>query len=263
MPGLGRPGRRVAGAVLTVLALLAGVTGCSGSDDAPSPAASTTAGAVAESPGAGGADRPDGPPPMTVPATRSGPLTSDNLPSAPDLGRGWKAYADPGDPAEGYLGNGTPFRERDPRQVADSIVPLGCPGGQNAPRPAVPDHALEGTYRGPDDAPAVALVLEYENPAAARQALSALQQRVRGCTSPKAGEPVAPGRFVAAVHRADDTALVDVRTVVSDEGKGRRWLEVVVRSGDRLGFTIVQLSAAGVDPNPAQLVRTLTQLIPR
>ena len=110
------------------------------------------------------------PPPR--PARRTRPVSSSrrrppassrerSVPRPADLGRGWEQFVDPGDVAEGYTGNGAWVRERGAAEVVQAVVPLGCVGMTSAPVLPVPKHALEATYRGPGDAPGVALVLDY------------------------------------------------------------------------------------------------------
>ncbi len=165
-------------ALVAALACLT-LVGCS-SDPADNAAPGAPAGSSAAPvappavPDASGEDDP-------IPAPRAGPLTEQSLPQAAELGRGWTPFADPGSHDSGFRGNGTWVRQRDPRDVAEGLRPVGCDNDLPAQPVPAPQHALEGTYRGPDKASAVSLLLAYPSPAQASTALRILRGYVRTC----------------------------------------------------------------------------------
>ena len=81
---------------------------------------------------------------MDEPATTSGPLSKRSFPTPRQLGAGWRYAVDPGSAEEGYAGNGTPALARNPQEVVQTAVPLGCARARPMPAPA---HALEVDYR--------------------------------------------------------------------------------------------------------------------
>jgi hypothetical protein len=221
--------------VLLLLALLAGGCGSPSQDHAggaqPTPRTELSSpGTPTRSPSASATPDPQGQP---TPATTAGPLGEQDVPQARDLGQGWTEYADPGGAEAGFVGNGSFVRERDPAGVVQGLVPLGCPGvGTVGPVPT-PGDALEATYRTSAGAPAVVLVLQYDDATASVRALRQLHRMRATCTPPTAGE-AAQGRTVIHLERADDDRIWDRRTTIGEEGAV--WLELVVRAGDRVGI---------------------------
>ena len=97
------------------------------------PTASPTASATADSPGQG----------LETPATTSGALSVASFPEPGKLGPGWEYTVDPGSMEDGYLGNDTPAMSRNPAELVQTAVPLGC----LRPNPmAPPQHVLEVDY---------------------------------------------------------------------------------------------------------------------
>lgn len=171
-----------------------------------------------------------------APATTSGPLTKSDLPAAKDLGSAWQPYVDPG--GHGYQGNGSFVRERNVREVAMSLVPLGCSEVGRPPGLPVPEHALEATFRGPGGRAAVALVLEYADQTAAVAMVDQLARLLASC--PKPGDEVDRRTLVVELLRPDRDTIQDVRREVGPGAADAVWSEVVVREGNRVGLTIVQ-----------------------
>lgn len=192
--------------------------------------------------------RPAVPPAPPVPAATAGPLSRADVPAARDLGRGWREFVDPGDVADGYVGNGEFVRERGVEELAASLVPLGCPGVGALPPLPVAQHALEATYRGVDGDAAVAVVLDYPSPEAATTLLTRLADLVSRCSPPAAGEPAGPGRTVAEVRRSSGSVLVDVRHEVGTQAVPGTFYELGARSGSRVGLLLVQRGPG--DPAP-------------
>lgn len=198
---------------------------------------------------ASGSDVPGPATQSEVPATTSGPLTESDLPAPDDLGSSWEPYADPG--GHGYRGNGSFVRERAPREVAMSLVPLGCSEVGQAPGLPVPEHALEATFRGPDGRAAVALVLEYADQTAAVALIEQLGRLLASC--PKPGSDVDRPTLVVELLRPDENTIQDIRREVGPGAASAVWSEVVVREGNRVGLTIVQSEDVDFDGLTARL----------
>jgi len=260
-------------AAATVVLLLAG---CGGGDpeaaDRERPRTSTSAAATSAPPAVvapptptptvepGGTDAAG----LVVPPETAGDLDSRSVPQAPDLGAGWTRYVDPGDVAEGYAGNGSWVRARDVSEVVQSVVPLGCTGLTSVPRLPVPEHALEATYRGPRDAPGVALVLEYRNRAQAAAFVAGMARIARSCPEPaggvRAGDPLT---VVVEPVRVTDRVVLDRRR---EHGAGAGewlWSEAVVHEGDRVGLLILASPPSGTRPDLPQLAERLRAAVPR
>jgi hypothetical protein len=198
------------------------------------------------------------------PARSAGPLNKSSVPRALDLGRGWHPYTDPGDAEEGYLGNGSWVRARGVSEVVAGIVPLGCLKLTTPPHLPVPAHALEATYRGRDDAPAVALVLDYSSPASAASMLAGLSRIARSCPAP--ASPVAsddPLMVVVRPQRISTSTVLDRRREYGQGASEWEWSEAVVRRGARVGLLIVASDPDGQAPNLGDLASRLRASIIR
>lgn len=191
------PSRAIAVLALTVVA------GCSAEPTAgPSTAASSSTPSPTPTNAAEPPDQPEeatAPPPSTA-----GPVTAANLPQAAALGTGWKTYADPGGAEDGFQGNATWTRRRDPHQAAFEALPVGC--AQPLPDSAlpVPRHALQGAYRNPRDAPATVLVLRFAEAGQASAYFRGYGERMRACGRGAHGlavEPLWSGSGAAAAIR--------------------------------------------------------------
>ncbi|MGZ4597722.1 MAG: hypothetical protein ACXV3V_12440 [Actinomycetes bacterium] len=201
---------------------------------------------------------------MSTPAKSAGPLDRRSVPKALDLGRGWKPYTDPGDPEAGYLGSGSWVRARGVSEVVAGIVPLGCLKLTAPPRLPVPAHALEATYRGRGDAPAVALVLDYATPAAAAAMLTGLTRIARSCPAP--ATPVAhddPLTVVVQAEHIDASTVLDRRREYGEGASEWMWSEAVVRRGTRVGLLIVASHPAGQAPDLRDLASRLRASVVR
>jgi hypothetical protein len=199
--------------------------------------AATACGAdVADTPAGAAADPPLPPPP----ATTSGPLTKANLPSASRVGPDFKPYVEPDNPEEGIVSNGSAVHARDPQQVSDGIVPLGCPGVDALPRLPVPAHALEETYRTPQGLAAVALTLEYGSEGQATRLVDGLAAMLATCTPPVSASELSTSRLVADVRRPDAASVFDTRREVGPDAATTQWDETVVRTGKRVSLVMVE-----------------------
>lgn len=247
----------LAGLAIGGLALAAGACG-SPTTDTTNAAGSTRTARPTEA-----GDQPGGkadPPMPKPPATTAGPLTRKNLPAADRLGPNFKPYTEPDQPEEGFVSNGQPVRQRDPKEVAASIVPLGCPGTERLSPLPVPAHALEQTYRAPGHQAAVALVLDYRSEASAARLVDGLADMLARCKQPSAKAKLPTARTVAVVDRSDAGTLFDSRHDVGPGATPGWWDETVVRDGRRVGLTIVQRGTreAKVDHDAlADYLRTL------
>jgi hypothetical protein len=203
-------------------------------------------------------------PSMSKPARSAGPLGESSLPRALDLGRGWAPYTDPGDPEEGYLGNGSWVRARGVSDVVAGIVPLGCLKLTSPPRLPVPDHALEATYRGRRGAPAVALVLDYASSSKAASLVAGVARIARSCPAP--ASPVAdddPLTVVVKAERVDAETVLDRRREYGQGASEWAWSEAVVRRGTRVGLLIVGSKPAAPAPDLEDLASRLRASIVR
>lgn len=241
------------GAALTVpVALVVSLAGCGGDPGVPAaerspggspvPTSSAPAAPSPSAPSSASADEQE-----STPAETAGNLDAGDLPSPPDLGAGWRQYVDPGDPEDGYTGNGSWVRARGGSEVVQALLPLGCSGVTALPRLPVPRNALEATYRGPGDAPAVALVLSYGATADARDLIGTLGAVGASCPAPDVrvtrSDPLVA---VVTQRRADGSVVLDVRREYGAGASGWVWSEAVVRRGARVGLLAVA-SRPGAD----------------
>ena len=176
-------------------------------------------------------------------------MTPAHLPPAALIGPTFTPYAQPDAPEDGVVSNGTPVLARDPRNVAESIVPLGCPGADELGPLPVPRYALEQAYRTPHQLAAVAVVLEYRTDAEATALLAELTRMLGRCTAPAATAKLYTPRLVAVPTRPDAVTLYDTRHEVGPDAATTVWDETVVRAGRRVALVIVERlpHAAGHD----------------
>ncbi len=230
------PARRVVVA-LAAAGLLAGAAALTACGTTPGPSAGPTTDVVTKAAEAAGPADPPLPPP---PAKTAGPLTAANLPPAGRIGPAFKPYVEPDSAEDGVVSNGAAVRSRDPKQLAEAIGPLGCPGlDALAPLP-VPARALEQTYRTPQQLSAVALVLEYPTEAAATGLVNGLASRLAACTAPASTARLTMPRLVAEVRRPDPMSLYDSRREVGPDAAPTEWDETVVRMGRRVSLVIIE-----------------------
>jgi len=201
---------------------------------------------------------------LVVPAETAGDLDSRSVPQAPDLGRGWQRYVDPGDVAEGYTGNGSWVRARGAGEVVQAIVPLGCVGLTAPPTLPVPEHALEATYRGPAEAPGVALALDFADKRLASAFLTGVAQIARACTRPSAAVgPGDPLTVVVEPVRLAATTVLDRRREYGVGASEWLWSEVVVQQGARVGLLILASPRSAHEPDLVRLSKRLRATLPR
>ena len=201
---------------------------------------------------------------LVVPAETAGALDSRSVPQAPDLGRGWQRYVDPGDVAEGYTGNGSWVRARGVAEVVQAIVPLGCIGLTSPPALPLPKHALEATYRGPNEAPGVALALDFAGTRQASNFLAGIGQIARACRQP--ADEVGPGdplTVVVEAVRIGATTVLDRRREYGVGASEWLWSEMVVQEGSRVGLLILASPPSSAKPDLVALSGRLRAAVPR
>ena len=160
-----------------------------------------------------------------TPGRTSGTLGPTSMPLAAALGPRWTSRVDPGSAEDGYTGNGTSVVARDPRDVADALLPLGCASEAVYATPMpVPKHALEADYAyKPTGAHAIGLVLEYADSATAARMVRLYTAALRRC---RAG---AGGTMVVTVERSPGAGLFASRQV--DTVARETWRELVAPAG--------------------------------
>ena len=201
---------------------------------------------------------------LVIPAKTAGKLGERSVPRAADLGRGWTQFVDPGDVAEGYTGNGAWVRERGATEVVQAVVPLGCVGMSSTPVLPVPKHALEGTYRGPGDAPGVALVLDYSTTAKASAFVAGMADIARACYAPseKVGKND-PLTVVVKPVRLGARTVLDRRREYGVGASPWLWSEMVVQYGSRVGLLILATRPSADEPNLDKLSEVLRTAVSR
>ncbi len=161
-------------------------------------------------------------------ALESGPLSPANLPDPASLGRGWQRYVEAGGEEEGWLGNGTYARARDPHEAANGVLPLGCASRPELTLP-VATHALQGSYRSVTGSAASVVVLQFDSPKQARRYFEGLRNLLAACGQ-------ADGPAGVAV---DLTARgADFTTAVRRYGHAGSWEEVDALVGDRVSIVL-------------------------
>ena len=201
---------------------------------------------------------------LVIPAKTAGKLGERNVPRPADLGRGWSQFVDPGDVAEGYTGNGAWVRERGATEVVQAVVPLGCVGMSSTPVLPVPKHALEATYRGPGDAPGVALVLDYSTSAKAAAFVAGMGNIARACYAPskEVGEND-PLTVVIEPVRLGARTVLDRRREYGVGSSPWLWSEMVVQLGSRVGLLIVATTPSADQPDLNRLSEVLRTAVSR
>ena len=166
--------------------------------------------------------------------------------------------------AEGYAGNGAWVRERGAGEVVQAVVPLGCVGMSSAPVLPVPKHALEATYRGPGDAPGVALVLDYGSKAKASALVAGMADIARACYAPskKVGEND-PLTVVVEPVRLGSRTVLDRRREYGVGASPWLWSEMVVQHGARVGLLILATAPSSDQPDLNRLSEVLRTAVSR
>jgi hypothetical protein len=251
--------RAAASVGTAVLALV--LCACGGGDSgdrAPAGAPAASASAAATPTAVGTAE----PAPPAPPATTSGSLTAGDVPPAAALGPGWAPYEDPGGVEEGFQGNGSWLRERQPEELLDGLTPIGC--ASEPPELPVPSEALEGTYVGADGSRGVSIVLGYDDEARAASFMAAQGAIVRGCGEPAGGVRADdPLTLVIEPVSVGAERIVDVRREGGVGASPLTWTEVLLRSGSRVGLLSVGVESGGAAPDAAVLEQALRSALAR
>jgi hypothetical protein len=168
---------------------------------------------------------PDTPEPATAPPPPvAGPLGPRNLPSPAVLGHGWRTFNDPGGAEQGFQGNQTWTRRRDPHQAAFEALPIGCANPLPDSALPVPRHALQGSYRNAHGGPATVLVLRFGSASDASSYFIGYGARMRACGAPR--DASYQGLAVVPLWTTSDAAAT-VRRYTGAE----TFVEVAVRRG--------------------------------
>ena len=209
-------------------ALLLALCACSGAAEHTTTPAAPTASPTAATTSSSSPALPSAPTTTSAaagpqtPATSSGPLSQESFPTPAVLGPGWDYAVDPGDAEEGYLGNGTPALERDPREVAQLAVPFGCPRPRHMP---VAQHALEVDYTAAG-VMVIAVRQTYTDAAQARTFFTGRADNLARCAGRTAP---GVGILVGQVEDLRRGVLLSDRTPQSDP-----WTELAVLDGDQV-----------------------------
>jgi hypothetical protein len=156
---------------------------------------------------------------------------------------GWKTVVRKGGSEEGFEGNGSWVRGRDPRYAANDIITLGCATVTRDDYPD-PTAALEGSYEKAGQS-GIALALQFATKAKAKDFYAVYTRQVRACAG-SAG-PVSI-RIISS-----ERGLIDQRSYPDGD-----WTEVGALRGDRL--TLIILSDPGHRISPAQSERLLSAI---
>jgi len=185
------------------------------------------------------------------PATEAGPLSRKDFPRPRQLGAGWEFSVDPGDAEAGYVGNGTPALARDPGEVVQLAVPLGCPRPRKMP---LPDFALEVDYTV-DGTKVVAIRGEFKDQGSAEIFFGARAANLRRCLGRSGSEAIGP--LVGTARAVTDDVLLSDRTPESAP-----WAELAVRDGDQVVLVAAQ-SRLGRPPMTPGGARRLAEVFRR
>lgn len=233
------------------------LVGCSpgepsgGASSAASPRtipSSSAPSAAAVSPSAAQASRLTSAPPVghehepdqATPRASSGPLNASTVPTPDELGPGWESRIEGAD-VEAGPGNGTPYQERDPVEIVQTTVPLGC---VQQTRTDVPAHVLQSTYRHtPSGAYAVIVRMSFDSPGQAERFVRARHRDMAACRS----QPDDPYSGLTAPVRSARSAAGRSVARYRLLGEQAAWL-----TGARVqGSDVLTLDA---NPRPADLV---------
>ena len=187
------------------------------------PTASPTASTTAASPGHS----------LETPATTSGGLSVASFPKPAKLGPGWEYAVDPGSVEDGYLGNDTPAMSRNPAELVQTAVPLGCL------RPNVmapPQHVLEVDYAY-QGTTVIMVRSSFADPSAAAAFYRARKDNLDRCLGRTAVR--AEGVLVGTVDELSTGVLLSDRTPTS-----AAWTELCVLDRDQVVLVAARTNIA-------------------
>ncbi len=174
----------------------------------------------------------------SVPGTHSGPLTGADLPTPAALGAGWASRTDPGNPEDGYQGNGTPNVARNPAEVVGTAVPLGCLLRTSLP---LPRWALESDYvHQPDGTYAVVIRMRFASTSAAATFMAGRDHDLLACST-----QAAPAGLVQRLQPGT-TTTVSVRTDAGSLSDGSAWTEIAHLTGTDVLLAAANTTTASV-----------------
>jgi hypothetical protein len=182
-----------------------------------------------------------------APATTSGPLTGETLPSPQVLGPQWATAEERAIASDEAQGNGTWTQERDPQGVIDGLTPIGCAalaGPLSLPRPT---HALQGTYTA-NGRGAVSLALEFGDPSKATAFFDQLTGVLSSCPRPADVTSVTYGLAVDVLERTP-TVFVARQSEFGTQASSDSYGEIYVMHGARVGVLFQQGPPGGPGPD--------------
>ena len=142
---------------------------------------------------------------------------------------------DPGGAEEGFFGNNTWTRRREPHQAAYEALPLGLRRPGPVRLSASPAVRLAGAYRTADAIPATALLLRFTDAAKASAYRTGYQSRMAACGD--------GGDLSVKQFWSDDTAAAAVRRYAGAEAE--QYVDVSVVQGS----TVALLAATSAQPD--------------
>jgi hypothetical protein len=178
--------------------------------------------------------------PMSPPAKRSGPLSGADMPRPSALGHGWDFRVDAGSQEDGYAGNGTPTLQRDPGEVADLAVPLGCVDRGHLPQPR---WALESDYaHAPTGTIGLVIRLRFANAGSATAFMTQRDDALAACAAQTSS--VGPNSTGLVQHLRTGVGLtVSTRTEAGDEHDGSAWTEIAAVGSPASDVTLLAVNA--------------------
>lgn len=177
---------------------------------------------------------PPPPAPSTPAPSTAGGLSQASLP----VPSGWKAVARKGGVEEGYLGNGTPARARDPRRAAFEVMSVGCAAVDREawtdPREALEVNLAKGSRTG------VAEVMTFASPAQASTWFGLWTKQVEACLDQENPRTTKTS--------ADATSWLGTRSY----GSADSWTELGAVNGATVRLYLLQDAAAALTPAQQQ-----------
>jgi hypothetical protein len=164
-------------------------------------------------------------------------VTAAMLPNPAELGPGWSYRIEATPPAG--PDEGSPFQERDPAEVVEMSIPMGCDTRSAAPAPI---EVLQATYRhGASDSYAVALRLRFDSASAAAGYLETRDRDLAACRD----QP--DDRYSGAASPVQDVSSTGSQTAVHYRlvGEARTWTNAARVDGR----TVLSVDADPDQPN--------------
>ena len=179
-----------------------------------------------------------------------------NLPAAAALGAGFRAHAEDSDGEQASDANGAGADERTPQDVADGLVPFGCPGVEAGTVP-LPARAWQQTYRADDGRLAVALVLDYTSATEATELMTTLSGMLAKCSAPASVRGLTGARTVAELRANTPELVQDTRHEVGPDAAAQLWDESIVRAVNRVSLVAIERAPGTSAPAQGKVVAGL------